>query len=59
MDRSLGVTMYEIVVGRTPFEKDETEGILSLPGFYDLLVSKADSMIFAGDHLGTEFLTKE
>jgi serine/threonine protein kinase len=23
---SLGVTMYEVVVGRTPFEKDTTEG---------------------------------
>jgi serine/threonine protein kinase len=26
---SLGITMYEIVIGRTPFEKDTTEEFLS------------------------------
>lgn len=30
-NRSLGITMYEIVVGRTPFEKDESEGMCNLP----------------------------
>lgn len=27
--RSLGITMYEIVVGRTPFEKDNSEEFLT------------------------------
>ena len=26
---ALGVTMYEVVVGRTPFEKDESEEFLN------------------------------